>query len=184
MKKLIIASVVLSLCGCAMTDTKETVPDVNQVPEKVYLSGMSNELATDALLVSLINKNYMAKKVASNRIGVQLGGHQFVLQPSLNPQGVDRILASRYYAVHPKLANSQELMVLIGSLNHKLNFAKFTLRDNGKVIQVQGAATFVGTLELEELRRFLIWTDDALKQVAKSLPNSAEELIKPMPVMP
>ncbi|MCG9720118.1 hypothetical protein [Shewanella sp. Isolate7] len=179
MKKRLI--VVLALVVCTNVLATERTPQ--PVPERVYFSGMSDELATDALLVSLINKNYLAKKVGPNKVGVQLGNHQFVLQPSLNPEGIDRILASRFYAVSPKLVGSQELVALIGTLNDKLNFAKFTLREEGKVIQVQGAATFVGTLELEELRRFLIWTDDALMRVGQALPNSAEQLIKPIPVM-
>ena len=179
MKKTIVAVMALLMCGNVLANERTPQP----VPERVYFSGMSNDLAADALLVSLINKNYLAKKVGPNRIGVQLGEHQFVLQPSLNPEGIDRILASRFYAVSPKLMGSKELMLLIGTLNDKLNFAKFTLREEGKVIQVQGAATFVDTLELEELRRFLIWIDDALMRVGEMLPNTAEQLIKPIPVM-
>jgi len=192
MNKLIITSMVMILTGCVTTQSSQSggselnkgSHEAKLAPERVYFSGMSNELATDALLVSLLNKNYMAKKIAPNSVGVQLGNHQFVLQPSLNPNGIDRILASRYYSVHPKLQGSQDLIAVLGSLNDKLNFAKFTLRDDGKVIQVQGAATFVDTLELEELRRFLIWTDDALDSVGQALPASAAEFIKPLPVMP
>ncbi|QYJ82180.1 hypothetical protein [Shewanella aegiceratis] len=185
MKKRLIAVLTLLVCNQVLaSNVLATERTPQPVPERVYFSGMSDELAADALLVSLINKNYLAKKVGPNKVGVQLGDHQFVLQPSLNPEGIDRILASRFYAVSPKLVGTQELMVLIGTLNHKLNFAKFTLREEGKVIQVQGAATFVDTLELEELRRFLIWIDDALLRVGQALPNTAEQLIKPIPVMP
>lgn len=190
MNKLIITSMMLILAGCAATESSQDGIPANDTreeklaPERVYFNGMSNELATDALLVSLVNKNYMVKKIAPNRVGVQLGNHQFVLQPSLNPNGIDRILASRYYSVTPKLQGSKDVTTLLGTLNDKLNFAKFTLRENGKVIQVQGAATFVDTLELEELRRFLIWTDDALNAVSNALPTNAKELIKPLPVMP
>ncbi|WP_428617133.1 hypothetical protein [Shewanella sp.] len=179
MKETIVAIMALLMCGTGLANERTPQP----VPERVYFSGMSNDLAADALLVSLINKNYLAKKVGPNRIGVQLGEHQFVLQPSLNPEGIDRILASRFYAVSPKLIGTKELMLLIGTLNDKLNFAKFTLREEGKVIQVQGAATFVDTLELEELRRFLIWIDDALVRVGEALPNTTEHMIKPIPVM-
>ena len=90
---------------------------------------------------------------------------------------------NRFYAVHPKLVGSKDLVVLIGTLNHKLNFAKFTLLENGAVIQVQGAATFVDTIELEEIRRFMLWTDEGLRQVGHSLPKGAEKMIKPIPVM-
>ncbi|QYJ85915.1 hypothetical protein K0I73_17395 [Shewanella mesophila] len=190
MNKLIITSMMLILAGCAATESSQDRIPANKTheaklaPERVYFNGMSNELATDALLVSLMNKNYMVKKIAPTSVGVQLGNHQFVLQPSLNPNGIDRILASRYYSVSPKLQGSQDLMAMLLTLNDKLNFAKFTLRENGKVIQVQGAATFVDTLELEELRRFLIWTDDALEAVGKAIPANAYEFIKPLPVMP
>ena len=34
---------------------------------------------------------------------------------------------NRFYAVHPQLQASQELPVVIGTLNQKLNFAKFVL---------------------------------------------------------
>jgi hypothetical protein len=116
-------------------------------------------------------------------VAVQFGDNQFVLQPSMSEQGVDRILTNRLFAVHPQLHGSKELLVLIGSLNQKLNFAKFVVRENGGVIQVQGAATFVDSIELEELRRFMLWTDEGLKQVGKSLPKGSEDLIKPIPVI-
>ena len=56
----------LLMCGTGLASERTPQP----VPERVYFSGMSNDLAADALLVSLINKNYLAKKVGPNRIGV------------------------------------------------------------------------------------------------------------------
>jgi len=106
-----------------------------------------------------------------------------VLQPSMNAEGIDRILANRFYAVHPKLQGSKELLVMIGQLNQKLNFAKFFIRENGAVIQVQSSATFVNVMSLEEIRRFLLWTDEGLRQVGTSMPEGTEKLIKAIPVM-
>ena len=96
-----------------------------------------------------------------SRVAVQLGDHQFVLQPSMNADGIDRILANRFYAVHPQLQGSKELLVMIGQLNQKLNFAKFFIRENGAVIQVQNRATFVNVMRLGEIRRILIRTDES-----------------------
>ncbi len=183
MKKLIIAGLAISLSACAATESSDSATDTNLAPESVTLGGMSNEEAAKTLFEALIQKNYLATMSGSSRVALQFDDNQFVLQPSINPDGIDRIMMNRFYAVHPKLKGSKELLIMIGTLNHKLNFAKFTLRENGAVIQVQGAATFVNTIELEEIRRFMLWTDEGLRQVGKSLPQGSEHLIKPIPVM-
>ncbi|ACA88866.1 hypothetical protein [Shewanella woodyi] len=183
MKKLIIAGFLTSLCACAATENSDETPKASMAPEQVTLGDMSNSDATKKLYEALIQKNYLAKMAGSDRVAVLFDDNQFLLQPSINPNGIDRILMNRFYAVHPKLVGSKDLLVLIGTLNHKLNFAKFTLRENGAVIQVQGAATFVDTIELEEIRRFMLWTDEGLRQVGHSLPKGAEKMIKPIPVM-
>lgn len=168
------------LVGCAATE--ETSP-ITSMPTEVALGNMSNEAATEALYIALLKANYLVTKLSPTRIAVQLSDSQFVLQPSINSNGIDRILMNRFYAVHPQLQGSVDLGVLIGTLNQQLNFAKFMVRDQGAVIQVQGAATFVNRIELEELRRFMLWTEAGLKQVGRSLPEGAEQLIKPIPVM-
>lgn len=183
MKKLFLFGCLFALTACSATSTDTTEAADNRAPTQVNMQGMSNEDATDTLLQALVKANYLADKVGPNRVAVQLGERQFVLQPSMNPEGIDRILANRFFAVHPQLQSSKELLLLIGQLNQKLNFAKFFIRENGAIIQVQSSATFVGTMELEELRRFLLWTDEGLLQVAKSMPADSEKLIKPIPVM-
>lgn len=183
MKKLFLFGCLFALTACSATQTETTSVVDNRVPTQVNMQAMSNDAATDALFDALVKSNYLADKIGPNRIAVQLGEHQFVLQPSMNPEGIDRILANRFFAVHPQLQSSKELLLLIGQLNQKLNFAKFFIRENGAVIQVQSAATFVGTIELEEVRRFLLWTDEGLMQVAKSMPADSEKLIKAIPVM-
>jgi len=183
MKKLIIAGLVTMLSACAATDKSDTTAGATLAPERVTLGGMTNEDAAKTLFDALIKKNYLATMASPSRIALQFDDNQFVLQPSINPNGIDRIMMNRFYAVHPKLVGSQDLLILIGTLNHKLNFAKFTLRENGAIIQVQGAATFVNTIELEEIRRFMLWTDEGLRQVGHSLPKGSEQLIKPIPVM-
>jgi hypothetical protein len=183
MKKLIIAGMLTSLCACAATEKSDTETIVGLAPERVTLGGETNADATKKLYEALVKNNYLAQISGTDRVAVLFDDNQFLLQPSINPDGIDRILMNRFYAVHPKLVGSKDLLVLIGNLNHKLNFAKFTLRDNGAVIQVQGAATFVDTIELEEIRRFMLWTDEGLRQIRHSLPKGAEEMIKPIPVM-
>ncbi|AQS38487.1 hypothetical protein Sps_03351 [Shewanella psychrophila] len=183
MKKLIIAGLAITLSACAATESSDGALTAVVAPESVTLGGMTNEEATKTLFEALIHKNYLATMASPNRIALQFDDNQFLLQPSINPNGIDRIMMNRFYAVHPKLRGSRELLILIGTLNHKLNFAKFTLRENGAVIQVQGAATFVNTIELEEIRRFMLWTDEGLRQVGHSLPKGSEQLIKPIPVM-
>ncbi|BAJ04082.1 hypothetical protein [Shewanella violacea] len=184
MKKFIIAGLAITLSACAATDSSDGAATAAVVaPESVTLGGMTNEQATKTLFEALVHKNYLATMAGPNRIALQFDDNQFLLQPSINPNGVDRIMMNRFYAVHPKLIGSRELLIIIGTLNHKLNFAKFTLRDKGAVIQVQGAATFVNTIEMEEIRKFMLWTDEGLRQVAHSLPKDSELLIKPIPVM-
>lgn len=185
MKKLLLASSLLALSACSATDssTQTESPSANRAPTVVNMKSMSNEQATDALYTTLIKANYLAEKVAPTRVAIQFGERNFVLQPSMNENGIDRILANRFFAVHPKLHGSKELLVLIGKLNQQLNFAKFFIRENGAIIQVQSSATFVGEMELEELRRFLLWTDNGLTQVGASFPKDVEKLIKPIPVM-
>ncbi|GIU11295.1 MULTISPECIES: hypothetical protein [unclassified Shewanella] len=187
MKKLILTGLTLSLTmgltACASTEKNEDVEVTTLAPESVDLGGLSNEDATTKLLEALLSKSYMASRAGPNGVAVNFDNNQFILQPSINPDGIDRIMMNRFYAIHPKYVGSKEMLFMIGTLNQKLNFAKFVVRDQGAVIQVQGAATFVDTISMEEIRRFILWTDEGLRQVGQSLPEGAEDVIKPIPVM-
>lgn len=189
MKKLFLAASIMGLSACAATDNTTTagtaVTEAQAVvaTKVVNLAGMSNDAAAEALYQGLIHANYLATKVTPTKIAVQFGDNQFLLEPSLNPEGIDRILMNRFYAVHPQLQASQDLPVVIGEMNKKLSFAKFMLIDQGAVIQIQGTVTFADRIEIEELRRFMLWTDGGLSQVAKTLPEGAEQFIRPIPLM-
>ncbi|GIU43987.1 hypothetical protein TUM4438_14150 [Shewanella sairae] len=183
MKKLILAGLIMSLAACASTDNSEELTAATLAPDSVDLGGLSNEEATSKLLEALLNKSYLASRAGPNGVAVDFDRTQFILQPSMNPDGIDRIMMNRFYAIHPKYVGSKEMLFMIGTLNQKLNFAKFVIRDKGAVIQVQGAATFVDTITMEELRRFILWTDEGLRQVAESLPEGSQDVIKPIPVM-
>lgn len=165
-------------------ENKQLEQQAPVAPKVVKLAGLSDHLAADALFYGLLNANYLATKVASDKVAVQFGDNQFMLEPSMNPAGIDRILMNRFYAVHPQLQASQELPVMIGELNAKLNFAKFILLDQGAIIQVQGTVTFADTVEIEELRRFMLWTNTGLTQIALSLPEGSDQYIRPIPLMP
>lgn len=195
MKLLFIIMGVLGLSACSTapsasvvpTPTLETKPLDERAPvapKVVQLAGLSNDLAAEALYYALLNANYLVTKVASDKVAVQFGDNQFMLEPSMNAAGIDRILMNRFYAVHPQLQASQELPRVIGELNAKLNFAKFVLRDQGAVIQIQGTVTFADKVEIEELRRFMLWTDGGLAQIALSLPEGVEQYLRPIPLMP
>ncbi|WP_028769335.1 hypothetical protein [Shewanella fidelis] len=183
MKKLILAGLVMSLGACTATDNTANNETSVLAPESVELGGLSNEDATTKLLEALLSKNYLASRAGPNGVAVNFDNSQFILQPSINPDGIDRIMMNRFYAIHPKYVGSKEMLFMIGTLNQKLNFAKFVVRDNGAVIQVQGAATFVDTISMEEIRRFILWIDEGLRQVGQSMPEGAEDVIKPIPVM-
>lgn len=192
MKKLFLAVSVMGLSmglsACAttdntVTDTPAAEAQAVAATKVVNLAGMTNDVATEALYQGLIHANYLATKVTPTKIAVQFGDNQFLLEPSLNPEGIDRILMNRFYAVHPQLQASQELPGVIGELNKKLSFAKFILIEQGAVIQVQGTVTFANRVEIEELRRFMLWTDGGLSQVASTLPEGAEQFIRPIPLM-
>ncbi|MGS0690578.1 hypothetical protein ACVBIO_07820 [Shewanella sp. 0m-8] len=176
-------SLMMGLTACASTEKTEDVEVAVRAPDSVELGGLSNEEATTKLLEALLNKSYLASRAGPGGVAVQFDNTQFILQPSINPDGIDRIMMNRFYAIHPKYVGSKEMLLMIGSLNQKLNFAKFVIRDQGAVIQVQGAATFVDTISMEEIRRFILWIDEGLRQVAESLPEGAEDVIKPIPVM-
>ncbi|MEO3736876.1 hypothetical protein [Shewanella baltica] len=193
MKTLLISASLLGLTACAATAPSQTSaidPVVAQevvsapvAPKVVQLGGLTNDAAAERLYQALINANYLATKVAPTKVAVQFGDNQFLLEPSINSAGIDRILMNRFYAVHPQLQASQELPVVIGTLNQKLNFAKFVLLDQGAVIQIQGTVTFADRVEIEELRRFMLWTNGGLAQVAQSLPDGIDQYIRPIPLM-
>lgn len=44
--------------------------------------------------------------------------------------------------------------------------------------------TFAERVEIEELRRFMLWTNNGLAQVAQSLPEGVDQLIRPIPLIP
>ncbi|WP_338726035.1 hypothetical protein V8687_21425 [Shewanella baltica] len=193
MKTLLISASLLGLTACAATAPSQTSaidPVVAQenvsapvAPKVVELGGLTNEAAAEGLYQALINASYLATKVAPTKVAVQFGDNQFLLEPSINSAGIDRILMNRFYAVHPQLQASQELPVVIGTLNQKLNFAKFVLLDQGAVIQIQVTVTFADRVEIEELRRFMLWTNGGLAQVAQSLPDGIDQYIRPIPLM-
>lgn len=193
MKTLLISASLLGLTACAATAPSQTSaidPVVAQetvsapvAPKVVELGGLTNDAAAERLYQALINANYLATKVAPTKVAVQFGDNQFLLEPSINSAGIDRILMNRFYAVHPQLQASQELPVVIGTLNQKLNFAKFVLLDQGAVIQIQGTVTFADHVEIEELRRFMLWTNGGLAQVVQSLPDGIDQYIRPIPLM-
>ncbi|MCI2964379.1 hypothetical protein MO387_14925 [Shewanella sp. N2AIL] len=193
MKTLLISASLLGLTACAATAPSQTSaidPVVAQetvsapvAPKVVELGGLTNDAAAERLYQALINANYLATKVAPTKVAVQFGNNQFLLEPSINSAGIDRILMNRFYAVHPQLQASQELPVVIGTLNQKLNFAKFVLLDQGAVIQIQGTVTFADHVEIEELRRFMLWTNGGLAQVVQSLPDGIDQYIRPIPLM-
>ncbi|WOT04933.1 hypothetical protein [Shewanella youngdeokensis] len=183
MKKLILAGVMLSLSACATTQNTNDINVIAKAPESVSLGGLSNEAATSKLLEALLNKSYLATQAGPTAVAVKFANSEFILQPSMNPDGIDRILMNRFYAIHPKYVGSKEMLVMISALNQKLSFAKFVVREKGAVIQVQGAATFVDTISMEEIRRFILWTDEGLLRVGQSLPEGSKGVIKPIPVM-
>lgn len=141
MKLAMIIAAILGLTACAATSssTPESQSSSSAVestearapvaPKVVQLAGMTNEAAADALYQALINANYLATKVGADKVAVQFGNNDFMLEPSINAAGIDRILMNRFYAVHPQLQASPELPAVIGELNAKLNFAKFVLRE-------------------------------------------------------
>lgn len=141
MKTLLISASLLGLTACAATAPSQTsaidpvatqeVVSAPVAPKVVELGGLTNETAADRLYQALINANYLATQVAPTKVAVQFGNNQFLLEPSINSAGIDRILMNRFYAVHPQLQASQELPAVIGTLNQKLNFAKFVLLDQG-----------------------------------------------------
>ena len=196
MKLAMIIAAILGLTACAATsssipESQSTSPAVKSseahapvAPKVVQLAGMTNEAAADALYQALLNANYLANKVGPDKVAVQFGNNDFMLEPSMNAAGIDRILMNRFYAVHPQLQANPELPAVIGELNAKLNFAKFVLREQGAVIQIQGTVTFADKVEIEELRRFMLWTDGGLAQIAKSLPEGIEQYLRPIPLMP
>ena len=194
MKILLISAGLFGLTACATTASSQPV-SISQssaqevvsapiAPKVVKLGGMTNEAAATHLYQALLNANYLATLVAPTKVAVQFGNNQFLLEPSINSMGIDRILMNRFYAVHPQLQASPELLAMIGTLNQKLNFAKFVLLDQGAVIQVQGVVTFAERVEIEELRRFMLWTNNGLAQVAQSLPEGVDQLIRPIPLIP
>lgn len=193
MKTLLISASLLGLTACAATAPSQTsaidpvatqeIVSAPVAPKVVELGGLTNDAAAERLYQALINANYLATKVAPTKVAVQFGDNQFLLEPSINSAGIDRILMNRFYAVHPQLQASQELPVVIGTLNQKLNFAKFVLLEQGAVIQIQGTVTFADRVEIEELRRFMLWTNGGLAQVAQSLPDGIDQYIRPIPLM-
>lgn len=145
MKTILFSASLLWLTACATTVPSQTTainPASAQeavsaplAPKVVELGGMTNEAAAQRLYQALLNANYLATLVSPTKVAVQFGNNQFLLESSINSAGIDRILMNRFYAVHPQLQASPELLVVIGTLNQNLNFAKFVLRDQGAVIQ-------------------------------------------------
>ncbi|SDJ90677.1 hypothetical protein SAMN04488540_11556 [Ferrimonas sediminum] len=163
MKHWMIAAVLVVLTGCAST---------GKDPVTVDMSGMTNEQATEQLIEALKSESYQVKRASADRVLVDYDGSHFLLQPKLMPNGLDRVVITKYYALHPDLAQTPELLLIIGKLNQQLDFAKFVVRDEGKAIEVRGAATFVDRISVLELTRFMDWTNQGLALLRQQFPQA------------
>lgn len=181
MRVLIVLSLLFSLSACATTESK--TPQSNHSAIAIELGGLDTQQANTALFQALLKQGYLVESVKDSGVAVQFGKHQFLLETQLDKTGFNRILVNRFYAVHPKVQNSDQLYILISSLNQQLNFAKFVVRQKGTVVQLQTAASFNQSIELEEIRKFLLWTSDGIEHVANGLPKELGQVIKPIPVM-
>ncbi|ADN74316.1 hypothetical protein Fbal_0102 [Ferrimonas balearica DSM 9799] len=161
-----IAAVLLStalLGGCASLTSSGTMLD---------LAGKTNQEATDALVTALTDKQYKVQRVSGQSLMVEYDNSHFMMQPKLTEDGLDRIVITKYYVLHPDLAQTPELLLLIGQLNQRMDFAKFVLIEEGRGVEVRGAATFVDTISVEELTRFMDWTDAGLRALREAFPQA------------
>ncbi len=138
----------------------------------IEMAGMTNEQATEALVTALSDQKYQVKRVSGQALMVEYDNSHFMMQPKLTPDGLDRVVIAKYYVLHPDLAQTPELLLLVGQLNQGMDFAKFVLIDEGRGVEVRGAATFVDTISLEELTRFMDWTDAGIRALREAFPQA------------
>ncbi|MBY6187978.1 YbjN domain-containing protein [Marinobacter hydrocarbonoclasticus] len=138
----------------------------------IDMAGMTNEQATEALVTALSDQKYQVKRVSGQALMVEYDNSHFMMQPKLTDNALDRIVIAKYYVLHPELAQTPELLLLIGQLNQRMDFAKFVLIEEGRGVEVRGAATFVDTISVEELTRFMDWTDAGLRALREAFPQA------------
>ncbi len=155
--------ILMLMTGCAAT---------GQSQDRIDLSGKTNEQATETLLEALQAEAYQVKRAAADRLLVEYDGSHFMLQPRMLPDSLDRVVITKYYLLHPDLAQTPELLLVIGKLNQQLDFAKFIVRQEGRAIEVRGSATFVDEISLLELTRFMAWTNQGLALVRQQFPQA------------
>lgn len=151
------------LGGCASMGQSGNVLD---------LAGKTNEQATEALVTALTEQQYKVQRVSGQSLMVEYDNSHFMMQPKLTEDGLDRIVIAKYYVLHPELAQTPELLLLIGQLNQRMDFAKFVVIEEGRGVEVRGAATFVDTITIEELTRFMDWTDAGLRALREAFPQA------------
>ncbi|WP_163935223.1 YbjN domain-containing protein [Paraferrimonas sp. SM1919] len=173
---LILLSALISGCASTQPSTRTDVIEfLDSAPQQ----------AVDKLYQGLLHHNYLAQKIEGKGVVVQFDSTQMILQPAISNQkdGIDRIVVNQYFGVHPKFVGNRQLLALVANLNRQLTFAKFVFTQGGQVILVQSSMTFIEDLDLEELRRFMLWVDEGLRQVGTNLPPQMATIIIPLPLM-
>ncbi|MBY5994112.1 hypothetical protein [Ferrimonas balearica] len=164
MKRIFVLLLSLGLLGgCASLGEQGTVLD---------LTGNTNDQATDALVTALSGEKYTVKRASAHSLMVEYDNGHFMMQPKMNTEGLDRIVITKYYVLHPDLAQTPELLLIIGQLNQGMDFAKFVLINEGTAVEVRGAATFVDRISLQELTAFMDWTNAGLNALRQQFPQA------------
>ncbi|SHI21228.1 YbjN domain-containing protein [Ferrimonas marina] len=169
MKLLKLGALVLlaSLTGCA---------SLSGGGDQLDLAGKSAAEATDMIAEALTAKQYKVQRASDEALLVHYDGSDFMLHPKLSNK-LDRLVVSKYFVLHPELAQSPELLLIVGQLNQGMDFAKFVLREEGRALEIRGAATFVDTLSIEELTAYMDWTNEGIRALRAQFPQ-----VQPMAV--
>ena len=124
----------------------------------LLLEGDDDQVAVSELADFLGNAGLpVEQSPLGNSLFVYKRGMATLLSPVLQNDGLDRIIATRSYA--PAAGHDDEdLETIAFELNDQLNVGGFAVVDGALVFETN--LTFVNSLSLEEISRFLDWLDD------------------------
>jgi hypothetical protein len=169
----VIALIFFVITGCA-TQYKGTEMEVPQnrgvfVVKKIHSE--DNEEATTALSYFLKDNSFRASRYGQTTLLVEYDGGKFILNPKMQEGDLSRIVVTKYYGVKTEYQGTTELLALALVLNNKFNIGQFSLSEDGDALILQGNITFVDSIDVIEIRKFLDYFNVLLSYGYDSIPE-------------
>lgn len=143
--------------------------------ENIVSTTSDDEVAARKLADLLEYNGVSIRKRGDDWIGVEINDTNFVLQPKMSNEGIDRIVAQVYLGIEDEYRNSQEVKEMVWKLNQNFNVAQFYLDSDGDLVMLM-PITFVDRINLKEIKYSLEFMSKSILKVVLHAPEALNYL--------